>query len=405
MLKRFYLISRKLFVLVLIAVLIGILSGLINALFGHVLHLMTDVRTKYIYLLVPLLGTIGTFIVWCYQKFGGDSSKGMTLVFEASHNPSNSIPLRLIPFSIVATWLTHLFGGSAGREGVAIQIGSTVAHGVSRAINIPDYKRILLIVGIAAGFAGLFRTPLVATFFAIEVLIVGRLEKKAFLPALIASYTASYVSGLLGLEKYSFALTDKITFSWSLALQIIIMGSLFGIIGKAFSLCLHKTKAKFSRWFQSPLWRVFIIGNVVGSLSLLCWSGRYSGLGTNLISMSFEHNIYTWDFALKFLFTILTIAAGFQGGEVTPLFSIGATLGAGLASLLGLPVPFGAALGYAAVFGSATNTLIAPIVIGYEVFGGNHLFYFAAVHVIAYMCNGNVSIYPLQKKSKRLENL
>lgn len=400
--KNHSLIYRDLFFLTLVAVLIGALAGLINALFGHVLLVITDMRTAHVYQLVPLLGLVGLIMVWCNQRFGGLSNKGMSLIFAVGHGARESIPLRLIPFSMISTWLTHLFGGSAGREGVAIQIGGTIANGISRRFPIRSSQRILLIAGIAAGFAGLFRTPIAATFFAIEVLAVGVLAQEAILPALAAAYTASYVSGLLGLEQFSFALTDEIKFSWLLVPQLILMGVAFGITGGAFSFCLHKTKALLSQWIKNPLLRIFLVGLAISGLSLLCWAGRYSGLGTNLIAMSFGQGIYSWDFALKFLFTVLTLAAGFQGGEVTPLFSIGASLGVFLASLIGLPPAFAAALGYVAVFGSATNTLITPILIGVEVFGVGGSPYFVAVCVIAYVCNGNLSIYPLQKPKKPL---
>jgi len=399
-LKKYYSLYCNILILTLAAVLIGALAGSVNALFGHILLLITDIRIKYVYFLLPFLGIAGVFIVWCYEKFGGSSNRGMSLIFEAGHGLNDHIPLRLIPFSMIGTWLTHLFGGSAGREGVAIQIGGTLANGISNYIKIANGKKILLVAGMAAGFSGLFRTPLVATFFALEVLTVGVLEQEAVLPALAASYTANYVSGLWGLEKFYFTLTDKISFSWGFMFKLFIIGIAFGIVGGAFSGCLHKTKKILSKYIKNPLLRIFLAGLAISILSLLCWSGRYSGLGTNLISMSFSNGIYSWDFALKFLFTVFTLSAGFQGGEVTPLFSIGASLGIALASLLGLPAAFAAALGYAAVFGSATNTLIAPIVLGVEVFGFEYLPYFVIVCAIAYTCNGNLSIYALQKRKK-----
>lgn len=398
--KKYYSLYRDILILTLAAVLIGVLAGSVNALFGQVLLLITEVRIKYAYLLLPFLGLIGIFIVWSYEKFGGSSKKGMALIFEAGHGLNDTIPLRLIPFSMIGTWLTHLFGGSAGREGVAIQIGGTIATGVSRYIKITNGKKILLVTGMAAGFSGLFRTPLVATFFALEVLTVGVLEQEALLPALAASYTANYVSGLWGLEKFHFTLTDTISFSWDFIVKLFILGIAFGIIGGAFSSSLHKMKKILSKYIQNPLLRIFLAGLAISMLSLLCWGGRYSGLGTNLIVMSFSEGIYSWDFALKFLFTVLTLSAGFQGGEVTPLFSIGTSFGIALASLLGLPAAFAAALGYAAVFGSATNTFIAPIILGAEVFGFEYLPYFTIVCAISYVCNGNLSIYPLQKRKK-----
>lgn len=389
---------RDMIVLLLIALPLGVLVGAICAVFGRVLLAVTDIQMEHAGWFLPFLGVVGAGIVWCYRRFGGQSGKGMSLIFEAGHGAAADIPLRLVPFSIAGTWLTHLFGGSAGREGVAIQIGGTIAHSLGKRLPIRNARKLLLVTGMAAGFAGLFQTPIAATFFALEVLTVGLLEHEALLPALVASFAASYTSNLFGLEKFSFALNAGISFSWMLVLQLLLLGAAFGAAGGLFSLCLHKTKKWLSGKLHNPLLRILVIGTAIGGLSLLFWNGRYSGLGTNLISMSFDAGIFPWDFALKFLFTAVTLSAGFQGGEVTPLFSIGASLGVALAALLGIPAPFAAALGYAAVFGSATNTFITPMLIGAEVFGFSYLPYFVVVCALAYVCNGNLSIYPLQRR-------
>ena len=384
-------------ILGLIALPLGLAIGAIDALFGRVLLALTAFRTEHVFYLLPFLGFVGVVIVWCYQKVGGTSSKGMTLLFEAGHGVTEDIPLRLIPLVMVSTWLTHLFGGSAGREGVAVQIGGTLAHSIGKRLPIPNAGRQLLIAGMAAGFAGLFRTPIAATFFALEVLTAGALEYSALFPALVASFTASACSGLLGLEKFTVALTDQVAFSAPLVGKLLLFGLVFGMAGGLFAFALHKLKALFAQYLPNPLLRIFLFGVLVSGFSLLCWEGRYSGLGTNLIAMSFDSGIFSWDFALKWIFTVVTLAAGFQGGEVTPLFSIGASLGVLLGTLCGLPTAFVAALGYAAVFGSASNTLLAPMLIGGEVFGFAYLPYFFVVCAVAYLCNGGSCIYPLQK--------
>jgi H+/Cl- antiporter ClcA len=400
MAKKLFLSYRDLILLTMTAVPIGIAAGFVDTVFGRILLWLSDIRTQHITWFLPFLGVIGVLILWLYKKIGGKSLKGMALIFETGHGINPDIPLRLIPFSIVSTWLTHLFGGSAGREGVAIQIGGTIAHWIGRRLPIKEAGKILLIAGMAAGFGGLFRTPIAAAFFALEVLTVGVLEEKAILPALTASFTASYVSGLLGLEKFTFFLKDQIQVSWELIPKLLIAGVLFGLIGSVFTLCLHKSKETLSAWIKQPYLRIFIMGTVISILSFLCFKGRYSGLGTNLISMSFGQGIYSWDFACKLLFTVLTLSAGFQGGEVTPLFSIGASFGVVLASFLGLPPVFLAAFGYVAVFGSATNTLLAPMIMGAEIFGTEYFPYFAVVCALAYSCNLNLSIYPLQKRKE-----
>lgn len=388
---------RDTLLLTLIALPLGLAIGAMDALFGRVLLSVTAFRMAHVYSLLPFLGLVGVGIVWCYQKVGGTSGKGMTLLFEAGHGYTQDIPLRLIPLVMVSTWLTHLFGGSAGREGVAVQIGGTLAHSIGKRLPIPNAGKQLLLTGMAAGFAGLFRTPIAATFFALEVLTAGVLEYSALLPALVASFSASACSGLLGLEKFTVALTDQVAFSAPLVGKLLLFGLVFGMAGGLFAFALHKLKALFAQYLPNPLLRIFLFGVLVSGFSLLCWEGRYSGLGTNLIAMSFDSGIFSWDFALKWIFTVVTLAAGFQGGEVTPLFSIGASLGVLLGTLCGLPTAFVAALGYAAVFGSASNTLLAPILIGGEVFGFAYLPYFFVVCAVAYLCNGGSCIYPLQK--------
>ena len=349
---------RDTLLLTLIALPLGLAIGAMDALFGRVLLSVTAFRMAHVYSLLPFLGLVGVGIVWCYQKVGGTSGKGMTLLFEAGHGDTQDIPLRLIPLVMVSTWLTHLFGGSAGREGVAVQIGGTLAHSIGKRLPIPNAGKQLLLTGMAAGFAGLFRTPIAATFFALEVLTAGVLEYSALLPALVASFSASACSGLLGLEKFTVALTDQVAFSAPLVGKLLLFGLVFGMAGGLFAFALHKLKALFAQYLPNPLLRIFLFGVLVSGFSLLCWEGRYSGLGTNLIAMSFDSGIFSWDFALKWIFTVVTLAAGFQGGEVTPLFSIGASLGVLLGTLCGLPTAFVAALGYAAVFGSASNTLL-----------------------------------------------
>ena len=184
------------------AILMGILVGALDALFGEVLILITQFRGQHIAVLLPFLAVAGLTIVYVYQKFGKNSSKGMGLIFSAANRQDEEIPKRLVPLVIGGTWLTHLFGGSAGREGVAVQIGATVGHTFGKKLPFQDSKKILLIAGMAAGFAGLFQTPIAATFFALEVLMVGVIEYRALFPAALSAFVASYTSHLLGLENF-----------------------------------------------------------------------------------------------------------------------------------------------------------------------------------------------------------
>ena len=285
-----------------------------DAVFGRVLLYLGAVRDAHTAWFLPFLGLIGALMAWAYKRYGAGCENGMGMVFEAGHAEREAIPLRLVPFVICATWLTHLFGGSAGREGVAVQLAAAQ--------------------------------------------------------------------------------------EWSaeLALELTALGIVFGLTGAAFAFCLKRAKKLAQNRLKNPVLRALVMGVALSAVLYLLYRGRYCGLGTNLINASLAGEpIYAWDWALKLALTVLTLSAGFQGGEVTPLFSIGASLGAALAGLLGLPSAFCAALGYAAVFGSATNTLLAPALIGAEVFGWAAAPHFFAVCALSYAVNGGRSIYSGQK--------
>lgn len=305
---------NKTLVLIAVAVPTGIAVGAVDAVFGRVLLYLGAVRDAHTAWFLPFLGLIGALMAWAYKRYGAGCENGMGMVFEAGHAEREAIPLRLVPFVICATWLTHLFGGSAGREGVAVQLAAA-----------PEW-------------------------------------------------------------------------SAELALELTALGIVFGLTGAAFAFCLKRAKKLAQNRLKNPVLRALVMGVALSPVLYLLYRGRYCGLGTNLINASLAGEpIYAWDWALKLALTVLTLSAGFQGGEVTPLFSIGASLGAALAGLLGLPAAFCAALGYAAVFGSATNTLLAPALIGAEVFGWAAAPHFFAVCALAYAVNGCRPIYSGQK--------
>lgn len=385
--------------LLLAALGIGLIVGTVDTIFGRVLLLLGEVRDAHPAYFIPFLALAGLIIIYLYTHFGKNAQKGMTLVMQVGHAEEDAIPKRLVPLLIFSTWLTHLFGGSAGREGVSVQVGATIAHSFQRFFPQENASRILLIVGMAAGFGGLFQTPLAATFFALEVLVVGELTLSALLPSLVAAYTASWTSSFLGLEKFSHQLTTSIDLSAVNIGKLILLGLAFGLIGNLFALLLRISKTFLAEKIKNPYWRIFSMGIILSALLLLLGMGRYAGLGTNLITLSLTGQpVHSYDWLLKLILTVFTIAAGFQGGEVTPLFSIGASSGAVLAILLGFPVELAAALGYTAVFGAATNTFLAPMFIAGEVFGFSQLPLFAIVTMIAYSLHKGETIYTAQKR-------
>lgn len=386
--------------LCIVAAVIGVVTGIFDTIFGKVLNFANDLRAQNFMRFIPFLGIAGAVIAFFYKKYGKAASKGMTLIFKFGQDGEEPvIPLRLIPLSVAATWLTNLFGGSSGREGVAVQIGATVSSFFGRFLKIDNGKKLFVIIGMSAGFAGLFQTPLAAAFFAIEVLTVGSLEYTALLPAGIAALTATATSRLLGLEHYKYSLDFHTELDLLFLIKVAVLGVIFAFVGGAFAFLLKNTKAFLENKIRNPVLRAFVIGALISVLMIVLHKGRYSGVGSNLIIAGFENKtVYPYDWILKLLLTVITLSAGFQGGEVTPLFTIGTTLGITLASLFKLPADFVGALGYVAVFCSGTNTFLAPILVGAEIFGYQNMPYFIAVCMISFIFNGNKSIYA-QKRS------
>lgn len=382
---------------------IGALVAVLEAVFGWGLTWCTQIRTAHFFPLIFFLPVAGLGIVFLYKRVGQKATKGMSLVFQVGLGEEAGIPARMAPLAIGCTWMTHLFGGSAGREGVAIQIGAAVSSNVERLLGkwwrLRERRQIFLITGMAAGFAGLFRTPLTAVFFAMEVLVVGEMEYSALFPAAVAAVTSDLLAGRLGVAKFHQEIPLTVGLDLVLLLKLALLGILFGLAGFLFSEGLCRVRRGLQRLFMDhPYRRIAIMGVLVAVLMILLWQGRYSGTGANLVQACFSgEEIYWYDWLLKGLMTILTLASGFVGGEVAPLFSIGASLGFALAGLWGIPASLAAALGYAAVFGSGTNTLLAAILVGGEVFGYGTLPYMAVTCIMAYLVNRNHSIFSAQR--------
>lgn len=398
--KYFYL-----FILSIVALPIGFIIACFDALFANILINITNFRIDHFYFLIPFLAPVGLVIVYCYQKYGGNIKQGMALIFNAAFDDNIDIPMRLVPFAMISTWLTHLFGGSAGRTGVSMQIGATISSNINKFFKSKLKQKDLICIGIASGFTAMFQTPLAGAVFAVEVMEVGKINYQALIPCLIAAYTSKDTVRFWGLKTSNPIINNLPHFSFSNILSICLISIIFGIAGLGFSSLMSTSKKEFPKILPNPLVRVVVLGSILSLVLFLAHQGRYSGLGSNLINLSFSgKQIYNYDFLLKAVLTILTLSIGYQGGEVTPLYSIGTSLGIVLAPLFGLPLYFSASLGYAAVFSSASNTLIAPILIGAETFGFNMLPYFIICISISYFCNFNKSIYDGQRSTKKVES-
>lgn len=402
MTSPFSYLKRKatIILVVFLSIFVGIFSGAICALFGRILIFVNAVRTAHPFYFIPFLCLAGLCIVLAYIYWGGDSKEGMSLIFEVEYGEKPTIPVRMIPFAMTSTWISNLFGASVGREGVAVQIGATIGFRIGKLFRNYKISRLLLIAGIAGGFGGLFRTPVAAVFFALEVLIAGRLTYEALIPSIIAAFTAAFVSGKLGISAEKIILAEGITFTAANIFRIVIASILFGFAGQAFALLNEKLHKFFPKLMPNPKVRIVITGSIISIITLLLYKGRYSGLSLGITHAVFSGGtVYAWDWILKLLLTVVCLSAGFQGGELTPLFCIGSSFGFIISGILGLPAEFCAALGYASVFGSATNTFLAPVAIACEIFGFQYMPYFFIACAIAYAYNGNRTIYPKQKLS------
>ena len=412
---------------VLLGIALGAVIGALTACFGDISDRLSAIRDANPLYFIPALALGGAAIAFAYKKWGRWTERGMDQVFAVGLNKETDFPLVAIPMAAVSTWITQLFGGSAGREGAAMQIGSALSYNISKKLPFENAAHIMLVTGMAAGFAGIFQAPMAATAFALEVLLVGHLELSALLPAAAAAFTACKVSSMLGFHKFSVDLnsildasgfsasvfTNEGTLDVNLLLKLALMGILFGVVGGGFAKLLGLSQDFFTKKFPNTIKRIAIMGAGLSVLLLVFFQGRYAGLGTNLLDMCFGVNaagdaanvvenaagaaIHGYDWIIKFAVTILTLSAGFIGGVVTPLFAIGATFGIFVAGMFGVPLPLAAALGFAAVFASASNTLWAPILIAGEIFGFNGLPAFFIVCTVAYICNGGQSIYKQKK--------
>ncbi|MFD2595033.1 chloride channel protein [Sphingobacterium griseoflavum] len=384
--------------------MIAALVGSTSAFFLYGLQEVTSFREAHLWILL-FLPLAGAAIVYWYQRYAGAAQQGNNLLLRSYYDPAVGIPLKMAPMILLSTLGTHLFGGSAGREGTAIQYGGTIASLFHRWFSwSKQEKRVLLLCGMAAGFASLFGTPWAGTIFAIEVVQVGKIRWKAFIPILITALLANGVCGFYGqLHTHYPPIGTTPSLSIPLLGYILLAGIAFGLAARLFIF----TSELFSSLFQKiphPLLRPFIGGLLIIVIVFCLQSSRYIGLGIPTILSSFETALPPTDFLLKILLTAITLSAGFKGGEVTPLFFIGATLGSALASIIPLPIALLAATGFVAVFAGCTKTPIACSIMAIELFGWQAALFFLSISFVSFWASGRRGIYSMQKtrKTKRL---
>ncbi|MCX8532422.1 voltage-gated chloride channel family protein [Chryseobacterium luquanense] len=379
-----------------ITFIIGILIGSASAFFLQTLEWATQFRENHLWLIAFL--PLGGFLVGLlYHYFGKDVESGNNLLIETIHNPQKTIPLKMAPFVYLGTMITHFFGGSAGREGTALQMAGAIADQFSKPLKLStDDRKILIISAIAAGFGSVFGTPLAGAIFGLEVFVVGRLKYNALFPAISAAVIADLITKLWNTHHTQYKINFIPEISFLNILYTVIAGIFFGICAAIFSTTIHKIGGIFKSKINYPPLRPFIGGIIIAVLVWLIGTAKYIGLGIPTIVDSFEQQLPAYDFALKMIFTMMTLAAGFKGGEVTPLFFIGATLGNALGYFIPLPIALLAGMGFVAVFAGATNTPIACSIMAIELFGNECGVYVAIACIVSYLFSGSNSTYKSQ---------
>jgi H+/Cl- antiporter ClcA len=392
-----------------ISLIIGVLVGTASAGFLQSLEWATTFRENHIWL-IAFLPVAGFLVGLLYYYFGKDVEAGNNLLLENIHEPKDIIPFKMAPFVYLGTIITHFFGGSAGREGTALQMAGAIADQLTKPFKLDkNERRILIISAIAAAFGSVFGTPLAGAVFGLEVFLIGRIRYNAIFPAFLSAILADWVTNLWNVKHTHYHIDSIPKLEFLPILYSILAGIIFGICAATFSKVIHWTSSIFKSKIKYPPLRPVIGGIIVALVVFAMGTTRYIGLGIPTILESFEKQLPLYDFALKMVFTIITISAGFKGGEVTPLFFIGATLGSALS--LFIPLPFGlmAGMGFVAVFAGATNTPLACILMGIELFGAECGIYVAIACIVSYLFSGNNSIYTKQKigeaKNRRFENL
>lgn len=377
-----------------LALTTGIFCGVVGAAFHHGVHLATELRGTHPWLLwcLPLAG-LGIVALYRLTRAEG---QGTNDIIDAVHL-GKGVPLGLLPAIFVSTLLTHLCGGSAGREGAALQMGGTIGYQTGQLCGLDDRDmRTATMTGMAAFFSALFGTPLTATVFAIVVISVGVMYHAAYIPCFAASMVAYTVSLLLGVEPTRFAVSMP-EMDGLMMVRVAVLSVLFALLSVLFCKVVHSMEHWMKRWFANPWLRITVGGGAVILLTLLCGTTDYNGAGMDIITAAVEDGTARpAAFALKLLFTAVTLAAGFKGGEVVPTFFVGATFGCVVGPLVGIPAGFAAALGLVSVFCGATNCPIASIFLAIELFGDGGLLYFALACGISYMLSGYNGLYSSQ---------
>lgn len=379
------------------AICIGFIIGLVGIAFHWALEWATEFRTEHP-MILWLLPLGGLAIVLAYRLAGMEKDRGTNFILVAVRS-NEAVTLKTAVLIFFSTVMTHLLGGSAGREGAALQLGGSIASSFGRNFELNEKEeRIMTMCGMAAGFAALFGTPLTSVIFAMEVITVGVMHYSAIVPCIISALVASGLSKAVGIKPTAFEIVGipeaiGLETCWLVA----ILGILCAVLSVLFCIVMEHTGNAYRKYFKNSMVRVFVGGCIVIGATYLVGCRDYNGAGMDIITKALNGDAKTEAFLLKILFTALTLGAGYKGGEIVPSFFIGATFGCIAGPLLGLPAAFAASLGMAAVFCGVTNCPLASIMLCIELFGFHGTAYYALCCAISYMLSGYYGLYSEQK--------
>ena len=378
-----------------VSAFVGAVCGFVGFAFYAVVKYSTELRIHHSWLLY-LLPAAGLLIA-CLYRITGMEGKGTNDIIDSIHN-GDKIPLWLVPVIFISTALTHLCGGSAGREGAALQIGGGIGCKIGRLIRLDEKDmRLITMCGMSAVFAALFGTPLTATVFALEVISVGVLYYAALLPCMTASLTAYGISRMLGMSPVRFAVAQQLV-SLPLLIKVGVLSIICAAVSIFFCETMHHTAKWSAKLIPNPFLRGIVGGGLILGLTLILQTTAYNGTGDRIIALAIEGcTAPTWGFFWKIVFTAISLGFGFKGGEIVPSFFIGACLGCVAGPILGIPAGFAAAIGLIAMFCGSFNCPVASIILSIELFGSIGIIYFALAAGISYMLSGYFGIYESQK--------
>ena len=380
----------------LTGMLIGVLLGVVGAVFAICVEKATHLRTHHDFL-VWLLPVGGLLIALMYRLMKLPLSIGTDEIIKTVRTQGH-VPLLMAPAIFLSTTLTHLLGGSAGREGAALQLGGSIGAWVGDLTHPKsDSRRIFELCGMAALFSALFGTPVTAAVFVLEIIEVGRINSRAFLPCFASSVTASLIAKLVGAPEEPWNLASGLQSIGAVSyLEAAVVGIACAAMAIVFCVAMHMGGKYFKKLIKNDYVRIFVGGAVVVALSMLLKTRDYNGGGMQVIFDALNGKADAWAFLLKLLFTMITLCSGFKGGEIVPSFFIGATMGCTVAGLIGMSPALGAALGLIGMFSGVTNAPIAAIIMSVELFGAEYLPLFGIVAAVAFMLSGHFSLYHAQ---------